>query len=124
LPRSLPASNPLKAPLGAGKTTRVPRALLEAGIGGKELSERLGETVGYQVRFEDVSGPKTRLRLVTEGVLVMSATLEADPIATYLGGVRGDVTFARVAPGARPVGRGSACRPGANRHQASVNKQW
>ena len=81
----------LEAPPGAGKTTRVPRALLEAGLGhGKEivvlqprrlptrlaaqrvsdeLGERVGDTVGYQVRFEDVRGPKTRLSFVTEGVL-------------------------------------------------------
>jgi ATP-dependent helicase HrpB len=36
----------------------------------KERDERLGERVGYSVRFEDVSGPKTRLRYVTEGVLL------------------------------------------------------
>ena len=81
----------LEAPPGAGKTTRVPPALLEAGLAGAgevvvleprrlaarlsaqrvadERSERLGETVGYQIRFEDVSGPKTRLRYVTEGIL-------------------------------------------------------
>ncbi len=33
-----------------------------------ELGERVGETVGYQVRFEDAAGPKTRLRFMTEGV--------------------------------------------------------
>jgi ATP-dependent helicase HrpB len=80
----------LEAPPGAGKTTRVPRALLDAGdLGGEiivleprrlaarlaarrvadELGERLGDTVGYTVRFEDVSSPKTRVRFVTEGVL-------------------------------------------------------
>ena len=146
----------LEAPPGAGKTTRVPRALLEAGVAGDkeilvleprrlatrlsaqrvadEVGERLGERVGYQVRFEDVSGPKTRLRFLTEGILgrrllsdptlknvaavvldefherhlaadvalsqlrqlqlgarpdlalvVMSATLEAAPVAAYLG---------------------------------------
>src|SRR5262249_30968951 len=36
----------------------------------EERGERLGETVGYQVRFEEVSGPKTRLRYLTEGVLL------------------------------------------------------
>ena len=34
-----------------------------------ELGERVGDTVGYQVRFEEVAGPKTRLRFMTEGVL-------------------------------------------------------
>jgi ATP-dependent helicase HrpB len=81
----------LEAPPGAGKTTRVPRALLDAGMAehgeivileprrlaarmaarrvADELGEKVGGTVGYQVRFEDVSGPKTRIRFVTEGVL-------------------------------------------------------
>ncbi len=84
---------------GAGKTTRVPRALLDAGLaeGGEvvvleprrlavrlaarrvadELGERIGERVGYQVRFEDRTGPRTRLRFVTEGILVRQ--LAADP---------------------------------------------
>src|ERR1043166_6945670 len=76
------------APPGAGKTTRVPPALLSLSPGdvlvleprrlaarmaarrvASELGERVGETVGYQVRFEDVSGPRTRLRFLTEGVL-------------------------------------------------------
>ena len=34
-----------------------------------EMGEPLGETVGYRVRFEDVSGPKTKLWYLTEGVL-------------------------------------------------------
>ncbi len=81
----------LEAPPGAGKTTRVPRALLEAGFaeGGEivvleprrlatrmaaarvadELGEQVGATVGYQVRFEDVSSARTRVRFVTEGIL-------------------------------------------------------
>ena len=143
----------IEAPPGAGKTTRVPPAILRA-VGGEvvvleprriaarlaarrvawELGEKLGETVGYQVRFEEVSGPRTQLRFLTEGVLtrrllsdpqlkgvaavvldefherhlesdlalalvkrlqqsrpelrivVMSATIEADPVAQYLGG--------------------------------------
>src|ERR1700741_4400135 len=78
----------IEAPPGAGKTTRVPPALLPVVKGevlfleprrlavrmaarrvASELGERVGETVGYQVRFEDVSGPRTRLRFLTEGVL-------------------------------------------------------
>ena len=78
----------LEAPPGAGKTTRVPPALLEVIPGeiwvleprrlaarlaarrvASELGERLGESVGYQVRFEEVAGPRTRLRFLTEGVL-------------------------------------------------------
>ncbi len=81
----------VQAPPGAGKTTRVPRALLEAGLGtageiivlqprrlparlaaarvAHELGEAPGGTVGYTVRFDDVSSAGTRLRFVTEGVL-------------------------------------------------------
>jgi ATP-dependent helicase HrpB len=78
----------LEAPAGAGKTTRVPPALLRidgqqvlvleprriaarmaARRVAQELGEPLGGTIGYQVRFEDVTGPKTRLRFLTEGVL-------------------------------------------------------
>jgi ATP-dependent helicase HrpB len=79
----------LEAPPGAGKTTRVPRALLDASADGEilvleprrlaarlaakrvaeELGEELGGTVGYQVRFEDVSSARTRIRFVTEGIL-------------------------------------------------------
>ena len=43
-----------------------------------ELGEEVGDTVGYQVRFEDVSGPKTRLRFVTEGVL--TRRMLSDPL--------------------------------------------
>ncbi|MBI5500579.1 MAG: ATP-dependent helicase HrpB [Deltaproteobacteria bacterium] len=81
----------LVAEPGAGKTTRVPRALLDAGLAGdgeivvleprrlaarmaarrvaEELGEPVGERVGWQVRFEDVSSPRTRVRFVTEGIL-------------------------------------------------------
>src|SRR5262245_27769014 len=81
----------LVAEPGAGKTTRLPRALLDAGFAergeivvleprriaarmaarrvAEELGEPVGRTVGYQVRFEDVSSARTRVRFVTEGVL-------------------------------------------------------
>jgi ATP-dependent helicase HrpB len=79
------------SPPGSGKTTRIPAAMLEAGIAARgaiivleprrlaarlaakrvaeELGEVLGKTVGYQVRFESVGGAETRIRFVTEGVL-------------------------------------------------------
>ena len=78
----------LEAPPGAGKTTRVPLALLSqpgeiwvleprriaarlaARRVAEELGETVGQTVGYQVRLEEVSGPRTRIRFLTEGVLV------------------------------------------------------
>ncbi len=81
---------------GAGKTTRVPPALLGI-VGGEvvvleprriaarlaarrvawERGEEVGETVGYQIRFEEAVGPRTRLRFVTEGVL--TRRLLSDP---------------------------------------------
>jgi ATP-dependent helicase HrpB len=89
----------LEAPPGAGKTTRVPGALLD-GLGGTgeilvleprrlaarmaakrvadERGERVGETVGYQVRFEDVSSARTRIRFVTEGVLTRRLVSDRD----------------------------------------------
>jgi ATP-dependent helicase HrpB len=146
----------LEAEPGAGKTTRVPPALLSlddrevlvleprrlaarlaARFVASERGEPVGGTVGYQVRFEEVAGPATRLRFLTEGVLtrrllsdpdlqrvgsvvldefherhlegdlalallrrlqqtrrpdlrlvVMSATLDAAPVAEFLGGAR------------------------------------
>jgi ATP-dependent helicase HrpB len=78
----------IEAPPGAGKTTRVPPAILGLVSGevvvleprriaarmaarrvAAELGEAVGETVGYQVRFEERISPKTRLRFVTEGIL-------------------------------------------------------
>lgn len=137
----------LQAPPGAGKTTRVPPALLNsyasgevivleprrlaARLSAKRVAEeqgcKLGELVGYDVRFDRAIGPRTRLSYVTEGILtrrllddrklpgvacvvldefherhlqsdlalgllrrigvpivVMSATLDAGPIASFL----------------------------------------
>lgn len=97
----------IEAPPGAGKTTRVPPFLLDARLSGEgevwvleprrlatrlsarrvaeERGERPGETVGYQVRFEDVSGPRTRLRYLTEGVLTRK--LLTDPQLKRVGAV-------------------------------------
>jgi len=76
----------IEAAPGAGKTTRIPRALLElkgevlvleprriaarmaARRVAEEMGERVGETIGYQVRFEEIAGSRTRLRFLTEGV--------------------------------------------------------
>jgi len=97
----------VEAPPGAGKTTRVPRAILEAGLAGRgevvvleprrlaarlaarrvaeEMGERPGETVGWQVRFEEVVGPRTRLRYVTEGLL--TRRLLSEPTLPGVGAV-------------------------------------
>src|SRR5258707_1600790 len=89
----------LEAPPGAGKTTRVPRALLDGGFAergeivvleprrlaarmaarrvAEELGERVGERVGYQVRFDEAASARTRVRFVTEGIL--TRRLGSDP---------------------------------------------
>lgn len=80
----------LQAPPGAGKTTRVPLAMLEAGlVTGRilmleprrlaaraaaermalSLGERVGETVGYRIRGEAKVSRATRIEVVTEGIL-------------------------------------------------------
>lgn len=95
----------VEAPPGAGKTTRLPSALLDAGVAGggdvlvleprrlaarmaarrvaEERGESVGETIGYQVRFEEVAGRATRLRFLTEGVL--TRRLLADPTLKGVG---------------------------------------
>ena len=89
----------LQAPPGAGKTTVVPLQLLgEKWLKGKKiimleprrlaarasakrmadtLDEKVGETVGYRVRMDSKVGPKTRIEVVTEGVLIRK--LQSDP---------------------------------------------
>ncbi|MBL0211688.1 MAG: ATP-dependent helicase HrpB [Holophagaceae bacterium] len=85
---------------GAGKTTRVPRALLDGGLLSEgecwvleprrlaarlaamrvadELGEGLGERAGYAVRFEQKVSKATRIRFVTEGLLLRR--LQTDPL--------------------------------------------
>jgi ATP-dependent helicase HrpB len=95
----------LEAPPGAGKTTRVPLALLgEAWLAGQsilmleprrlaaraaaerlaaELGEKVGETVGYRIRLDSKVGPKTRIEVVTEGIL--ARRLQDDPALEGVG---------------------------------------
>ncbi len=89
----------LEAPPGAGKTTQVPLALLDAdwpaggrivmleprriaaraaaGFMAAQLGEAVGETVGYRIRFENKVSARTRIEVVTEGIL--TRMLQADP---------------------------------------------
>ena len=82
----------LSAPTGSGKSTQVPQMLLKHGLLGngqvvvlqprrlaarllagrvaQELGVKLGDEVGYQIRFENCTSAKTKIRFVTEGVLL------------------------------------------------------
>lgn len=95
----------LEAPPGAGKTTRVPLALLhEPWLAGQkilmleprrlaaraaaerlasELGEKVGETVGYRIRLDSKVGPRTRIEVVTEGIL--ARRLQDDPALEGVG---------------------------------------
>ena len=115
----------LQAPTGSGKSTQVPQMLLDHGLLGngevvvlqprrlatrmlaarvaEERKVRLGDEVGYQIRFDKVTSENTRIRFVTEGVLLRQ--LLNDP---SMGGIStvifdefherhlyGDITLAR-----------------------------
>ena len=82
----------LSAPTGSGKSTQVPQMLLQHGLlhdgqvvilqprrlaarllaarVAQELNVKLGDEVGYQIRFENCTSAKTKIRFVTEGVLL------------------------------------------------------
>ena len=116
----------LQAPTGSGKSTQVPQMLLDAGLLGdgevvvlqprrlatrmlaarvaEERKVRLGDEVGYQIRFDKVTSAKTRIRFVTEGVLLRQ--LLNDPSMRGISAILfdefherhlyGDITLARV----------------------------
>ena len=97
----------LRAPAGAGKTTRVPPAILDAGLAGNgqvvvleprrvaaraaarriamERGGAVGDEVGYVVRFDRKAGPQTRIVAVTDGVLLRR--LQEDPFLEGVGAV-------------------------------------
>ena len=115
----------LQAPTGSGKSTQVPQILLDSGLAGEgeivvlqprrlatrmlaarvaqERGVRLGEEVGYQIRLDKVRGRKTRIRFVTEGVLLRQ--MLSDPSLRGIGVIifdefherhlYGDITLAR-----------------------------
>jgi ATP-dependent helicase HrpB len=99
----------IRAPTGAGKTTRVPPALLDAGLAGAgrilllqprrlatcaaarriaaERGGAVGDEVGFQVRFERRYGPGTRILAVTPGILLRHLLddpyLEKDTVVVF-----------------------------------------
>ncbi len=96
----------LQAPPGAGKTTRVPLAMLEAGLtdgkiimleprrlaaraAAERMAETLGETpgqtVGYRVRGDAKTSKATKIEVVTEGIL--TRMLQSDPDLPGIGAV-------------------------------------
>lgn len=96
----------LQAPPGAGKTTRVPLAMLDAGLttgrivmleprrlaaraAAERMAETLGEapgqTVGYRVRGDSKVSKTTRIEVVTEGIL--TRMLQSDPELSGIGAV-------------------------------------
>jgi len=107
----------LVAPPGAGKTTRVPLALLDTPWLGNgkiimqeprrmaaTLGEAVGETVGYRVRLDTRVGPRTRIEVVTDGLFLRM--LQDDPSLDGVGcvifdelherGLETDLSFALV----------------------------
>src|SRR6187402_677394 len=97
----------LEAPPGAGKTTQVPLALLSApwrgdgrilmleprrvaaraaaGFMARQLGEPVGETVGYRIRFESKVSARTRIEVLTEGIL--TRLVQDDPSLDDVGAI-------------------------------------
>ena len=96
----------LRAPTGAGKTTRVPPALLDAKLTdgrilvleprrlaaraaarrmAQERGQRVGEDVGYHVRFDRQVGPRTRIIVMTPGILLRM--MQDDPFLEAAGAI-------------------------------------
>ena len=96
----------LHAPPGAGKTTRVPLAMLAAGLiqgrilmleprrlatraaaerMAETLGEKVGKTVGYRIRGDSQVSKSTRIEVVTEGIL--TRLIQSDPELTGIGAV-------------------------------------
>ena len=83
---------------GSGKTTQVPQYLFEAGLAhcgiigctqprrvaaitiadrvSREMGVQLGSTVGFTVRFEDNTSPRTKIKYMTDGILLREAILD------------------------------------------------
>jgi len=100
--RSAVVANPVvvvESPAGSGKTTQIPQILYGAGLGeygvlgvtqprriaamsvsariAYEMGVGLGALVGYKMRFADLTGPETRIKIMTDGILLQE--LRHDP---------------------------------------------
>lgn len=97
----------LIAPTGSGKSTQVPQMILDAGLAADkrvivlqprrvaartvaarvawERGGRIGEEIGYQVRFDDRIADGTRIAFVTEGILLR--WLQDDPTLTDIAAI-------------------------------------
>ena len=90
----------VQAPTGSGKSTQIPQMLLRHGLLGdqgqivvlqprrlaarllakrvaEEVGTPLGDEVGYQIRLESRVSEKTRIRFVTEGILLRQMSFDA-----------------------------------------------
>ena len=84
---------------GSGKTTQIPRFLYDAGFAGaggaiactqprrvaavtvaqrvaEEMGVEVGQEVGYSIRFDDRTSPATRIKYLTDGMLLREALLD------------------------------------------------
>ena len=96
----------ISAPTGSGKSTQVPQILMDSQVVkgevvvlqprrlaarmlaqrvASERSSKLGDTVGYQVRFENVVSKETKIRFVTEAILLRQ--ILSDPSLKEVGAV-------------------------------------
>ncbi|HWL14771.1 MAG TPA: ATP-dependent helicase HrpB [Opitutus sp.] len=90
----------VQAPTGSGKSTQIPQMLLQHGLAGEkgevvvlqprriaarmlakrvaeEVGSNLGDVVGYQIRLESRVSARTRIRFVTEGILLRQMSFDA-----------------------------------------------
>ena len=122
------SSNPrviLQAPTGSGKSTQIPQFILDDQLAGtgeilvlqprrlptrmlaqrvaSERRQRLGDQVGYQIRMDRVASERTRIRFITEGILLRM--MLSDPFLEGIGCIvfdefherhlHGDISLAR-----------------------------
>ncbi|HXQ80290.1 MAG TPA: ATP-dependent helicase HrpB [Opitutaceae bacterium] len=125
----------VRAPTGSGKSTQIPQILLRHGLldGGQvvvlqprrlaarmlarrvaeEMGTELGEAVGYQIRLESRVSDRTKIRFVTEGILLRQMTF--DPRLSGVSAVIFDEFHERHLYGdislAQAVGIQRTCRP-------------